>query len=249
MANAATVIPSDAADAAAFARAEVDSYVTLVQLTPIDSVDAFERGNALLTDIRNAEVAHEAKRTAITGPLNASLRAINALFKPLADDLGKAKDTLGRNLMAFKRQQEQERLAAEQRAAAEREAAQAQAAAQLTTAVAAVAEGQEGADEQLEAAQAQAMLADVAMPLAAVAEPLAKGGNAARKRYKAEVTDIPAFLAHVAALLAKGDNTFAESVEIKIGKLNTIGTATQGSLRIPGVTFTLDEKIVARKSK
>jgi hypothetical protein len=249
MANNQALTPVDAQKAAATARAEVDSYVALVDGMAISNAAEWELGNGLLTDIRDAEVKHEAARTEITRPMNEALRKVNALFKPLAEDLAKAKAALGGKMLVFQRAETARREAAEREAAEQRRQEQAAADARLTEAAQEVLAGTPGAEAKLEEAQAEVMMADVSLPMAPVAPRLDKGGHAARGRYVATVTDAPAFLAHVAALLRAGDQTFDGVVEIKLGKLNTLGTATSGSLKIPGVTFTRDEKIVARKSK
>lgn len=98
------------------ARAALDSATDLV----IDSPTMYELASDELRQIKALQKQVEDKRTAITGPLNAALRAVNDLFRAPKDFLDRAEAACKRSMVTY--QTEQERIAAEARRRAEEEA-------------------------------------------------------------------------------------------------------------------------------
>lgn len=83
----------------------------------IDSHTMFELAGDDLKQIKSLQKEVEEKRTSITGPLNAALKATNDLFRAPKDYLEKAEARLKSGMVTWTK--EQERLAAEARRAAE----------------------------------------------------------------------------------------------------------------------------------
>lgn len=204
--------------------------------------------------------ALEEQRTAITGPINAGLRAVNALFKGPAEVLGQAESAWKRAMLAWT--DEQARIAAEHRrraeeaAAAERrrleaEAAERQAEAQRKAEEAAAA--QKAGDAQAAAlaqaatdrahAEAQTVAETAQMviaPVLAVAKPAAKG-IATTTRIDFEVTDLFALVKHIAAhpellALVRADDV----------KLRAYVRGLGAACNLPGVRVFEDRGISAR---
>jgi uncharacterized membrane protein YqiK len=87
----------------------------------IDCTDMYELAAGELQQIKSLQKNVENQRTAITVPLNASLKAVNDLFRAPAEWLKSAEDLLKRAMLTF--QQEEERKRREEQARLEREAA------------------------------------------------------------------------------------------------------------------------------
>lgn len=109
----AEMVPIRAAEVAKFKRGGTeiveiaDSLVVSAKAEENDAYDILKRIKTLSEEI-------ESRRTSITKPLNASLRAANALFKPLSSPLKTAKDIIKGKIVDF--QDEQEEKAAKQQA-------------------------------------------------------------------------------------------------------------------------------------
>lgn len=172
------------------AQAALTSATELV----IDSPTMYELASDELKNIKGLQKTVEEKRTSITGPLNAALKAVNDLFRAPKEYLDKAEAACKRSMITYTT--EQERLAAEARRVAEeaarkerdrlaaeqreqerqaREAAEASARAQREAAEAAArgdaeaaAVAQEEARRQAEAAQAAQAEAQAAAQTAEV---------------------------------------------------------------------------------
>lgn len=184
----------------------------------IDSPTMFELASDDLKSIKALQKQVEEKRTTITGPLNAALRATNDLFRAPKDYLDRAEATLKRAMVAYT--SEQERIAAEARAKAEaaaraererlaaieREQAEAARRAQEEAQAAAAAGDQEAAAAAMAAAQAAelqaaaaAMTAQVVTATPAVEAPAKVTGISGRVTYSAEVTNLMELVQAVAA--------------------------------------------------
>lgn len=98
------------------ARAALESASDLV----IDSPTMYELASDELKQIKALQKTVEEKRTAITGPLNAALKAVNDLFRAPKDFLDRAEAACKRSMITYTT--EQERRAAEARRIAEEEA-------------------------------------------------------------------------------------------------------------------------------
>lgn len=216
--------------------------------------------------LKEAEDRLEAKRTAITGPMNAALKAINALFKPASEALIAAQSVIKRKVVAF--DTEQARIAAASRAKAEAEAREAQrkaaaeAAAKAAEAEAAARVLQEQAQAaadagnlesaaildleaatvQQEATQAvaQAHVATYA-PTVAYTAP-AKTGTATREVWKAELTNLHELVKHVAA---HPEHINLLSFDQSAG--NTLAKALKNGLNVPGLRATMETSLAVRR--
>lgn len=79
-----------------------------------------DEANEILIKINHGLKQIEEKRTSFTGPLNKSLKEINASFKQMVEPIKSAKDSLTSRLMAWRRQ-EQARIDAEREKAVKEE--------------------------------------------------------------------------------------------------------------------------------
>lgn len=95
------------------AQAALESATDLV----IDSPTMYELASDELRQIKALQKTVEEKRTAITGPLNAALKAVNDLFRAPKEYLDKAEAACKRSMITYTT--EQERIAAEARRVAE----------------------------------------------------------------------------------------------------------------------------------
>jgi len=204
--------------------------------------------------------AIEDQRTAITGPINKGLKAINDLFRGPATLLEQAERIIKSKMLAW--DQEQQRLAAEARAraeaaaAAERKrldeeaaAAQREAQAQAAAAEAAQAAGDAQAAALATAAaqraQAEAQTAAITSQMVTapvVTAPVAKvAGISTAKKLDFEVVDIGALVKHIAAhpeLLA-----LVRTDDVKLrAYVKGLGMACQ----LPGVRVFEDRVLSAR---
>lgn len=98
------------------AQAALESATELV----IDSPTMYELASDELRNVKTLQKTVEEKRTAITGPLNAALKAVNDLFRAPKEYLDKAEAACKRSMIAYTT--EVERRAAEARRIAEEEA-------------------------------------------------------------------------------------------------------------------------------
>lgn len=224
---------------------ESKSGLAVAEAYIIDSREMYDIAAQQLTDIRRLEKDAETARTTITGPLNVALKNTNALFKPIAAACDRAKRMLGAKMVAYEDAERARVRAAEQAALEEQRRATEAAEAKLAEAAEAMSKG-DMSTEEFESVAGDAMAAAVSVPVSHVEAPPERGGHARRDRWTAEVEDLPAFLIHLAGLLRKGDPTFDNTVDIKIGQLNKFADATQGSVPIPGVKYTKQSTLAAR---
>lgn len=78
----------------------------------IQTAEELNNSAGILRDIKAAQKEVEAQRTAITGPLNASLRQVNAFFKQFSDRLGTAERNVKKAIGGY--QAEQDRIRREE---------------------------------------------------------------------------------------------------------------------------------------
>ncbi len=175
----------------------------------IDSPTMFELAGDDLKRIKALQKEVEEKRTGITGPLNAAVKAVNDLFRAPKDYLDKAETSLKRAMIGWTT--EQERLAAEARrkaeelaraererlAAIEREQQAAARAAQEQAQVAAAAGDAQAAEQAMAQAHAAAQQAAIAAMTANVVTiapqveaPAKVAGISGRLTYSAQVDDL-----------------------------------------------------------
>ena len=182
----------------------------------IDSPTMFELASEDLKRIKALQKQGEEKRTTITGPLNAALRATNDLFRSPKDYLEKAEATLKRSILTYTA--EQEKIAAKARAEAEavaraererlaaieQEKYEAAKKAQAEAQAAALKGDSEAAEKAMAAAQqaeAEALALQMTQQVVTVApavEAQKVSGISGRVTYSAEVYDLKALIAAVA---------------------------------------------------
>lgn len=170
--------------------------------------------NAMTKRIKELETT----RKSITVPLDQAKKGIMELFRPAVESLKESVSIIKAGISTYL--MEQERKAAEERAKAEAEAA---------------AERKALEDKAKEAEtpqQAEALQQAAALVVADVPEkPIEKvAGMSTSKKWKAKVTDLPAFLAYAAE-----HAELHECVEVKVAKLERFISATGGTITIPGV--------------
>lgn len=222
-------------------RRSANEQMGMADMIVIDSHDMYEIANEALSEIHAQAKALDAKKTAITGPLNTVLKEVRALFKPAEDALDIAKSTLKRKMLAY-----QSKVQAE-RAEAERQAREAQAA-EIAAAQTKLAEAQRSGDAAAElSAELDVACAEVATPHVAAPPKPDGGGHALGETWKAAITDEPAFLRFMADQIEAKDERFNNTLgDYKMRQLNAFGSATKGTVPIPGVTFTKERTLAAR---
>ena len=208
---------------------------------------------------RRAKMLEES-RTAITGPINVGLKAVNDLFRGPAELLTRGEQMLKSTMLAY--DQEQERIAAEARrqaeavaaaerkrldeeAAARQREAQAQAKAAADAAAAGDAQAAALATAAAQRAQAEAQTAAMTSQMV-VASPVATGktkaaGISTTKKLDFEVTDLVALVAHIAAHPELINLVVADSVKLR-AYVKGVGMACN----LPGVRVFEDRVLSAR---
>lgn len=199
----------------------------------------------------------EEQRTAITGPINTALKAVNDLFRGPAELLARAETLVKQNMIGYdneqKRQADERRRQAEAAAAAERQRLEAEAAerqreaqAQAEAAAAAQAAGDAQAAElanaaaaraQAEANQAASVAQMVTAPVqTSIAMPKA-AGISTRKKIDFEVQSIEQLLRHI---VGGGDRPLAHPellslLAVQEPKLRAYVTGLGTACKLPGV--------------
>ena len=168
-------------------------------------------------------------RKSVTRPLDEKKKAVMALFNPVTDAYKTTMQAFKIGMANYAA--EQERKVAKQRAEAEAKAAEEK---KLLEAKAAAADD-EGQREALKVAAALV----TAEPVAA-AKPAVKGVSQ-RKTWKAEITDLPAFLK---AAIERPE--LLAVIEVNEGKLNKLLNASGGTMEVPGMTKRQDTTVVIR---
>jgi hypothetical protein len=100
---------------------EAQALLAQAKKVAANTPDEYRAVGAVYADIKNKIKLVEAERVKRTGPLNESLRLINADFKAIAETLKSALVPYERALLAYKQEEERQRRAAEEAARIERE--------------------------------------------------------------------------------------------------------------------------------
>lgn len=179
--------------------------------------------------------ALEEQRTAITTPMNAALRAVNALFKKPAEMLEQAEKLIKREMIGYSDRKEQERIAAERAA---REAEERRIAAEVEARLLETAG--EIREESIHSFDDAAIVAAASVPVVDLA-PKVAGISKVKVTLKARVTDKAALLAHIAQAPA-----YMDLADINESRLNTLVRALGAQLQLPGVELYEEKSIAAR---
>jgi len=202
-----------------FARAMSEASVAEDYI--IDSHEMCELAATQLAEYKRQGEALEARRLAITGPMNVALRNVNALFRPVMDRLDEASRLLRTRMVDWTRK-EQQRIATEN-AERERVARVEREAMQQRAADAAAA----GRAEEAHAMRQTAEL--VTAPVAPLTPPKV-AGISSRSNWSAECTDLAALIAHVAA-----HPEYLNLLQPNQQALTALAKAQKRALNIPGV--------------
>lgn len=97
-----------------------DALIEVANTFTVEDQGQADEANAILKDIADGLKRIEAKRKSFTGPLNQSLKEINATFKKIVEPINSAKQGLTSRLMDWRRK-EQARIDAEREKAAKEE--------------------------------------------------------------------------------------------------------------------------------
>lgn len=231
-----------------------------IQSMTIDSAETYGFAADELMAIKARANALEDQRTAITGPINKALKAINDLFRGPADLLGQGEKILKGKMLAW--DQEQARIQAEARRKAEeiaaaerhkleaeaaerqREAeAQAEAARRATAAGDAQAAALAQANAQRAQSEAQAAASTAQMVVAPVlmVAPTKVSGISTSKKLDFKVTDLHALIKHVAEHPELINLVTEDNVKLR-AYVKGVGLAC----KLPGVHVFEDSVISAR---
>lgn len=235
--------------------------LAFIQAFRIDSAETYGLAADELRAIKVRANALEEQRTAITGPINKALKAVNDLFRGPAELLALGERTLKSKMLGW--DQEQERIAAEARRKAEEAAAverrrfeaeaaerQREAEAQAAAAAAAAAAGDDQAASLATAAaqrahsesQAAATTAQlVVAPLVNVERTKAVGISTSKK-LDFEVVDLAALVKHIAAHPELINLLKADDVKLR-AYVKGVGTACA----LPGVRV-FEERVMSARA-
>lgn len=227
----------------------------MVESMVIDSQETYDLAADELKAIKTKAKTLEDQRTAITGPINKALKAINDLFRGPTQYLEQAEKIIKTKMLTYST--EQERIAAEERRRAEaavraeqerlaREAAAKEAAAKAEAdALIAAGNAEKAAEVQANAAIEAASLAATAQVMTApvVEVSVAKvAGISTRSVWKAECTDKAALIAFVAA-----NPQFLNLLDVNTSALNQMAKAMKDTMQIPGVRAYEDKTLAASR--
>lgn len=234
----------------------------------IDSPEMYEMAAGELQQIKTLQKGVEKQRTDITGPMNAALKAVNALFKAPSDWLDQAEAVLKRSMLGYQQAEEARRREAQRIAEAAAAAERARIAAAAAAAEAAARAEAEALRKQAEEAKKQgdvesaARLASQAESRveegAVTAQELAQtkelisaptvekivpkvSGISTRKIWKVEVTDKLAFVKYIAE-----HPEYLELVEPNTPAVNKLGLALKQACPLAGVRVYEDEQLASR---
>jgi hypothetical protein len=258
-ASAAIVLTGKAQKLLASAQAFVIDSPTMYEL----AADDLKQVKALSKDV-------EEKRTAITGPLNQAVKAVNDLFRAPKEFLQSAETTIKSAMITYDREQqrkadearreaerrareEREQIEAEAREAARRAKEEADAIAAEAAAAAAEGNAEKAAELEQQAAAASEAGAQEAQSLAMAAEmvtaapvPIATAapkvaGLSTRQNWKARCTDKMALIRFIAE-----HPEHVHLIDVNQSALNQLAKAQKDAMRLPGVEAYPDAVMSAR---
>lgn len=119
-----TLVPQEAQAQAQAAEREANEVLTIAKGIVVTTPEEFQVAGAQFAAIKSKLKALEDQRVAITGPMNAALKAVNDLFRRPKEALEAALSYYERPMAAYKREEERKRREAEDAARREREKAE-----------------------------------------------------------------------------------------------------------------------------
>lgn len=210
----------------------VGSAVLAAKAIVVDSQDMYEFANDQLGIVKVRFKAIEAQRKAIVDPINKAKDAVQALFKPVLDDLTAAEGVYKGAMLTF--QQEQRRIQQEEQARLdeinrkERERLEKQAAKAA----------EKGHTEKAEVLAATAAVMTAPIATSTYVEPK---GLSTRKVWKARVTDKAALIK-----AALENPAFLNLIEIDEPALDRLAKAMEGRVPLAGVECFQEETLARR---
>lgn len=259
----------DASDAVVLA-GKAQRMLTNAQSFVIDSPTMYELAAADLQKVKGLAKDVEEKRTAITGPLNQAVKAVNDLFRAPKEYLASAESALKGAMLTYDREQqrkaEEARREAERRAREERERIEAEAretarrAREEADLIAKEAADAAAAGDAAKAAELQQQATETAAAGAAQAETIAMeaemvtaapvpvataapkvAGLSTRQNWKARLTDKMALIAFIAQ-----HPEHQHLLDVNQSAINQLAKAQKDAMRLPGVEAYPDAVLSAR---
>ena len=231
--------------------------LSIVEGYTIASQEEALGANEALGKVKTLAKMIDAARDGERRPLNEQLKAIQAKYKPAADLLEQAEQTLKASLLAFQKaetrrieleNQERERAAAAERAKLEEEARKERERAELKAEKLRQAGKVEQADAVVQVAESTARAKETVAQLVATPvkpiEPVKLAGASIRKKWRGKVTDLRQFIKS----LANSAYPVEEFVEVKQASLDRLAGSLQGNMdrAMPGSIAWPEETMGAR---
>lgn len=198
----------------------------------VDSQEMYEFADAQLVEVKRSAKLIEAKRKEIVDPINKAKDAVQALFRPVLDDLAEAESCYKRAMLTY--QQEQDRKRRDEQAKLDEEARREREKLETQAAKAA-------AKGHAEKAEVLAATAAVVTAPVATSTYVAPKGLSVKRTWKARVVDKAALLR---AALDRPE--FLHIVEIDGAALDKLAKAMEGHVPLAGVECYEEESIARR---
>jgi colicin import membrane protein len=212
----------------------VANNVAAAKMVTVVDQDTYEFAAARLQDVKAAWARLEAERKKLKEPIDAAAKAVQALFKPILDDLEAAEGVYKKSMLGYT--QEQSRIAAQRQREAEeaarkqREELEAQAKAQVKAG-------------DVDAAAATLAVAEVVQAPVVQQTFIPAKGTSTRKVWKVRVLDLVTFLKAVIL-----NPSLLSAVTIDVGVLAKLATATDGKFEMPGCEVYQEEVLASRRA-
>lgn len=208
------------------------SATSMAKALVVDSQEMYEFADKQMVSVKRQAKEFEAQRKEIVDPINKAKDAVQALFRPVLDDLAEAEGCYKRAMLGY--QQEQDRMRRAEQARLDEEARIAREKLEAQAAKAA-------AKGHTEKAEVLAATAAVTTAPIATSTYVAPKGLSVKKTWKARVVDKAALLRSVL------DNpSFMHLVEIDGGALDKLAKAMEGHVPLAGVECFEEESLARR---
>jgi len=246
---------------------EAKTTLTKAKMVIVRTTDDYVKAGADFSKIKNLIKIAEAERVRRTGPINETLRLINADFKRIKDTLEEALKPYEQGMLAYKQEEARQRKEAEEAARKEREQIEAEARAKAQEEMdrlEAARKEQEAAAQRIAQAEAASnpIAAFVAKQQAAQAEADAEAARLATEDALREAALAPraVMTAAVPKITAAG-TSYRTTWKFRIVDLNLVpreymipneqllgatARTTKGAQTIPGVEFYAEQSIGGR---
>jgi len=246
---------------------EAKTILTKAKMVIVRTTEDYVKASADFSQIKNMIKITEAERVKRTGPINETLRLINADFKRIKDTLEEALKPYEQGMLAYKQEEARQRKEAEDTARKERERIEAEARAKAQEEMdrlEAARKEQEAAAQRIAQAEAEAnpVAAFVAKQQAAQAEADAEAAKLAAEDALREAALAPrAVMTAAAPKITAAGTSYRTTWKFRIVDLNLVpreyllpneqllgstARTTKGAQTIPGVEFYAEQSIGGR---